>query len=221
MSEDKQNPSPASATEKKPRGPLRMILIGVTALAVLVLGGAIAALGLERARAEKADHPRATVMKTHARSTTSPSATNTGKRASATAASVPRSAAAFVSAIDLAVASVNGQGATSVEIERGGYEVEVQFADGSEVDVFVSPSGKATVQGKRDDPDRTPDPLIATSQVPAIVAAALKATPGAVESISTTDDDGEAFEVTVRQGNGRKVDVHLAADLSVVKAHED
>ncbi|WP_449281828.1 hypothetical protein [Leucobacter sp.] len=133
---------------------------------------------------------------------------------------VPADAEALVDAIDAAVAEAGGAGATSIEVERDGWDVDVVMDDRREIDVHVALDGTATVRSTGDDDDRDSDPLLDTARVPAIVDAALAAAGGgAVESIST-DDGRVRYEVSVDLG-GNDVDVELAEDLGVVAVDDD
>ena len=127
-------------------------------------------------------------------------------------------AAELVAAIDTAVAEVDGLGATSIEIERGGWEVDVLTADGKEIEVLVREDGTVAV-GRSSTAGS--DPVLDTAQVPAIVDAAIAAAgDGTIREISTDDSATVSFEVAVRTSAGRTVDVELAKNLSVVSVDD-
>lgn len=128
-------------------------------------------------------------------------------------------------AAETAIASVNGTGATLIEIGSRGYDVEVVRADGSEVDVIVRPDG-STAQD--DDGDgRHADRAIELERLGAVVDAALAASrsasgvDGTIKGVSTSNDAGVAYKAKIRLSDGREADVALGADLSVVKASVD
>ncbi len=134
-------------------------------------------------------------------------------------------------AADAALAEVDGSGVSSIDVERGGYEVEVQLAENREVDVFVPADGGAAERSGSDDADRTPDPVLDLERLDELVDAALAAASdtadpagggeGVIDSISASDDRGVAFEITVRFVAGGEVEVDLADDLSVVATDLD
>lgn len=134
---------------------------------------------------------------------------------------VPADAASLVDAIDAAVAEVGGAGATSIEVERDGWDVDVVLDDRREIEVHVALDGTATVRETGDDDDRDSDPLLDTGRIPAIVDAALAAAGGGtIESIST-DDGRVRYDVSVELGDGRDVDVELAEDLTLISVDDD
>jgi hypothetical protein len=113
------------------------------------------------------------------------------------------------------VRAAGGGSATSVEIEDGGWKVDVRLDDGSELDVRVPVSGEPLVRADDDD-DRSSDAPLDPARVADISAAAIAAAGGGtVLSIEAEDDERVRFEVEVLQG-GEDVDVELADDLSVV-----
>lgn len=130
-------------------------------------------------------------------------------------------AASMREAAEAAIAAANGTGASSIDVEHGGYEVEVLLADGSEVDVFVGADGTASVEPSADD-DRRADPALDLAKLGDIVDAALAASnaasgaDGIVDSVSSNDDQGVDYEVSIRLTDGRDADIDLAADLALV-----
>lgn len=233
-------PAPAARAEStepaRPprRGIARPVLIGAaSAAAVLLIGGAVAAIAFSVADNDDARDAQ-NISDTNAggrdagargdedqnRSTTDDSS-GTGQSA---ASAVPADAAALADAIDAAMAAVpGGTGATSVEVERDGWDVDIAHSDGTESDVRVSLDGTAAVRGTDDDVDNTPDPLLDTSRLSAIVDAAIAAAGGGtIDSIATDDDNGRHYyDVDLDLGNGRDSEVVLADDLAVVSVDTD
>ncbi|MBK0418351.1 hypothetical protein JD276_04805 [Leucobacter sp. CSA1] len=144
-------------------------------------------------------------------------------------ASLPASdGAALRDAAEAAIAAVDGAGATSIDVEAGGYEVEVLLSGGTETDVFVPADGGEAELIDRDDSDTTRDPALDLDGLDRIVAAALEeasrvsdGADGRVDSVSSSDDRGVASEVTVRLDADREVEVALDADLGVLSTDLD
>jgi uncharacterized membrane protein YkoI len=138
----------------------------------------------------------------------------------------PVDAAALRAAAEKAISETGAEGATSIDVERGGYEVEVRLLDGTEPDVFVAVDGTVTT-GRDDDRDDSPDPLLDLGRLDAIADAALKAAAssaaadGVIDDISTSDDPGVAYEVSIRLSDDRDADVDLDAKLGVVTVDVD
>lgn len=138
----------------------------------------------------------------------------------------PTDAASLRAAAEQAIAETGASGAISIDVERGGYEIEVRLADGSEPDIFVAVDGTVTAGAARPEGDR-PDPLLNLEKLDGIIGAALASSEqaggaeGEIDSISTTDDRGAAYEVSIRLADGRDADIDLAADLSVVATDID
>lgn len=134
-------------------------------------------------------------------------------------------AASLRDAAEAAIAAADGAGATSIDLEDAGYEVEVLLADGQEVDVFVTADGTATPEPGQDDPRS--DPALDLAQLDTIIEAAFAAaeaegvTGGAIDSVSSSSDQGVAFEVSIRFDRGGDADIDLASDLSLVTADID
>lgn len=231
--------APAESTEparRQRRGIARPVLIGAaSAAAVLLVGGGIAAIAFSVADNNDDARDAQNISDTNTsgrdtgargdddqnRSTTDGSSSGSGQSAQS---AVPADAAALADAIDAAMAAVpGGTGATSVEIERDGWDVDIAHSDGTESDVRVSLDGTATVRGTDDDVDNTPDPLLDTSRLAAIVDAAIDAAGGGtIDSISTDDDNGRHYyDVDLNLGNGRDSEVTLAEDLAVVSVDTD
>lgn len=136
-------------------------------------------------------------------------------------------AAAMRAAAEEAIAETDAKGVTSIDVERIGYEIEVQLADGSEPDVRVAEDGTVTVEKDRQDDDDRPEPLLDLDKLADIQKAALSAVSkqggadGVVDSVSTSDDGRVAYGISVRLPDGRDADVELAADLTVVTVDLD
>lgn len=230
MQQPVANPDAAPAP-KRGRGILKPVLIGtgaaVAVLAVTGIGVAVAdALG------DANDQPRTQPSATAPMASGGPThgsddghddgAAPSGGTSSAAPVDVARltSASAFVDAIDAAVAAAGGGGATSIDVQRDGWKVDVRLDDGSEVEVRVYADGSQAVV-QQDGDDRSGDRVLDTARIAGIVDAATAAAGGgAVESISAEGDDGSAFEVQVRLDGGQDVDVDLADDLSVVSSDD-
>lgn len=227
---DTQRPGTETRTETEtaaapPRRRTRALLLGAAGAALLLLvGGGAFAIG-----ANLADDDRSQPVSSSspAPATTPPPSESDRRSGSDAGASVradqrpATDAAALRSAAERAIAAVNGTGATSIDVERGGYEVEVRLPDGSETEVFVATDGAVTQRAERDADDRR-DPLLDLDRLGDIVDAALAASASAggveaaIDSVSTTEDRGVAYEVSILLADGRDIDVELAADLSVV-----
>lgn len=137
-----------------------------------------------------------------------------------TGSQAPADAASLRAAAESAIAETGAQGATSIEVENGGYEVELRRADGSEIDAFVTADGAVRVASDEDD-DRSDDALIDLDRLSAVTEAAAHAASGAVEKVSTTSRSGAVYEVEVRATDGRDAEVLLDADAVVVSADLD
>ncbi len=120
----------------------------------------------------------------------------------------------LVAAIETAIAAAGGGSATSIEVEGGGWHVDVRLDDGSELDVRVPVSGDALVR-EDDHDDRSSDLALDTARIPAIVDAAVAAAGGgSVRSIESEDDEVR-YEVEVAI-DGDDTDIDLADDLTVL-----
>lgn len=222
----------AAATEREERRrKARPILIGAgAAAAVLLLGGGGIAIGAALSDDDEDDQ----VSLTNSESSPGVQSDDSGQSAApgdddaedesgsgsgGTAGTVPADAAALTEAIDAAIAEANGEGATAIDVERDGYDVDVQLADGSELEVRVALDGAATA--REGDSDTDEDPLLDTSKIGDIIDAALgEAGGGTIESIST-DTGSAAYEVTVDMGNGDDTDIDLDTNLQVLNVDRD
>lgn len=217
---------PAAPAEAAPRRPWlgkRNLLIGTAAaVALLAVGGSAYAIGSQAGHGE---HDRAGVVQgsdgEHAGSTSDHGDSNSdnsdgdheknGKLA-------PSDAASLRAAAEKAITAAGAKGATSIDVESTGYEIEVQLADGSESDVQVATDGTTTVKGSSHDTAKA-HPLLDLNTLDAIQKAALGATSSSgsvVESISTSTTTGTAYEVDIRQSSGQDSTIELATDLKVV-----
>lgn len=148
-----------------------------------------------------------------------------GDRNSAGSNPPPADVAALRAAADKAIAESDAKGVTSIDVRSGGYEVDVQLADGSEPGVFVAVDGTVTVGTDR--PDDRLDPILDLGALDGISKAAVAAAAeaggadGTIDSISTTGESGVAYEVSIRLPDGRSADIDLASDLAVVSSDID
>lgn len=140
-------------------------------------------------------------------------------------ASAPADAAALRAAAEAAIAHVSAEGITSIEIERGGYDIDARLADGSERDLFVTPDGTVRERGNDADDDDD-DPLIDLAQLGDILSAAqsaatdAEAAETAFHSLSTSSSEA-VYEVELRTGARGDAEVELDADLGVVRVDID
>lgn len=215
----------APAATKRGRGLVKPILVG-TGAALVVL--AVAGVGLTVAEAmdDDGDDPVATQS-----SDGSPGASSDGDRddrdghgdhgdrggrdddalvAPDSASSEPTDLA---SAIEAAIGAAGGGAATSIEVERGGWSVDVRLEDGSEVDVRVPESGEPVVRAD-DDGDGSSDAPLDPARIAEISAAATGAAGGGTVLSIESEDDGR-FDVEVAH-DGVDVDVELGSDLAVI-----
>lgn len=142
---------------------------------------------------------------------------------SGTATTTPSDAASLREAADAAVTAAGAEGVISIEVENGGYDVEVRLADGTEPDVFVTTDGTTQVRADDDTDDDDTEPLLDLAKLSDLIAAALQAastatgTDGTIHSVSTSDDASHVYEVDVRMPGGDDVDVDLDAAFAVVE----
>ncbi|OIU86757.1 hypothetical protein [Microbacterium sp. AR7-10] len=139
------------------------------------------------------------------------------------AVSVPVDAAALRTAAETAVEHASAEGITSIEVERGGYDIDARLADGTGVDLFVTAEGAVRERGRDDDGD---DPLIDLAQLGDILAAAQSAArdEGATETTFhalSTSSSGAVYEVELLGGDRTDVEVELDAELGVVRVDVD
>lgn len=136
-------------------------------------------------------------------------------------------ASAGTDAAEQAVAEAGGNGASSVDIEGNGHEVEVELDDGASAEVHVAADGAMRVETEEADRSDQQDPVLDLDALDDAVNAALAASgeagvrDGVVDSVSASDDRGVTYEVSVQGQDGREVDVDLADDFSVVATDLD
>ncbi|MEV7632039.1 hypothetical protein AB0N64_06490 [Microbacterium sp. NPDC089318] len=143
------------------------------------------------------------------------------------AASAPADAAALRAAAEAAIAHASAEGITSIEIERGGYDIDARSADGNEVELFVTPEGAVRERGDDDsNDDSEDDPLIDLAQLADLLAAAQSAaddagaTEAAFHALSTSSS-GAVYEVELRAASRDEVEIVLDADLDTVRVDID
>lgn len=232
---ENENPRPEeNSAETRKKHPLRKrgLLIGAAAaVALIAVGGSAYAIGSNIG--EDDDDRPAVVGNTTTddghvdRNDSEDDGRSGGSQDDARGAGLPASdAAALRAAAEKAVAAAGAAGATSIDVERTGYEIEVQLADGSERDLLVAVDGTITTDTDRPDDDR-PDPVLDLARLADIEKAALAAAAsaggadGVIDSISGSDSPGVAYEVSIRLADGRDADVELAADFSAVTTDLD
>lgn len=205
------NDAAEPTARRRGRGILRPILIGTGAAAVVL---AVAGVGLSIADAfDDDDDDPAPAASTSA--TAEPGDDRDDDSAAAVDGTVPAEPADLAAAIEAAVTAAGGGDATSIEIERDGWKVDVRLADGSEVEVRVPVSGDPVVRAD-DDGDASSDVPLESGRIAQISDAAIAAAGGGtVVSIETEDDADVRFEIEVVVG-GEDVDVELAEDLAVL-----
>lgn len=194
---------------RRGRGILRPLLIGTGAAAVVL---AVAGVGLSIADAMDDDDPAPAASSS---ASAEPGDDRDDDVAAVADGTVPAEPADLEAAIEAAVVAAGGGDATSVEIERDGWKVDVRLADGSEVEVRVPLSGEPVVRADDDGDDSSDLPLDPARVAQISDAAIAAAGGGVVVSIETEDDADVRFEVEVLLGD-EDVDVELAEDLSVL-----
>ncbi|WP_313356849.1 hypothetical protein [Microbacterium sp.] len=142
------------------------------------------------------------------------------------AAWAPADAAALRSAAEAAIEHASAEGITSIEVERGGYNIDAHLADGTEVDLFVTPEGVVRERGDDDANDDRDDPVIDLARLGDILTAAQSAAgdAGAAEAAFhalSTSGSGAVYEVELRGGDRSEVEVDLDAELAVVRVDID
>lgn len=143
------------------------------------------------------------------------------------AVSVPVNAAALRTAAETAIEHASAEGITSIEVERGGYDIDARLADGTGVDLFVTAEGAVRERGRDDaSDDDGDDPLIDLAQLGDILAAAQSAArdEGATETAFhalSTSSSGAVYEVELLGGDRTDVEVELDAELGVVRVDVD
>ncbi|WP_309102487.1 hypothetical protein [Microbacterium sp.] len=226
-------------TTAKPRrrGASRPVLWGVGAgVALLLVGGVGLAVGMEigedldssssqqgsdEDRDERADDGEGDRRDEARSEDRDDDRGESGQSGDLAASDVESLSGAATAALD----ATGGAGVSSIDVERGGYEVEVRFDDDTDADVFVSADGDVSEPRGRDE-GTSAEPVLDLERLDAIADAASSAAPaadgeGTIDAISTSDDDAAAFEVTLRYPDGREFEAALADDLSVVSTDLD
>lgn len=143
------------------------------------------------------------------------------------AASAPVDAAALRTAAEAAIAHASAEGVTSIEIEHGGYDIDVRLDDGTESELFVTPEGAVRERGNDDvNDDDQEDPLIDLDQLGDILTAAQSAASDAGAAETTfhalsTNSSGAVYEVELRTGTRGDAEIDLDADLGTVRVDID
>ncbi|WP_313812813.1 hypothetical protein [Glutamicibacter sp.] len=126
-----------------------------------------------------------------------------------------------------AIAAADAQGVDSIEIERKGYDVEVQLQDGRSTDVHVDGAIKATVTGQTPEKDDDADALLDPAKFDGIIKASQDAVAaagggkGSLASISTTNDGNAYYEISIDLENGKDAEVQLDKNLQVLNTDID
>lgn len=214
--ETRQLPTNSETTET-PRTKRKGLVIGAGAIAALLLAGGIG-VGIAEIGDDDDDNQVRTVAAENQADDDADAGGND------TAGSDPDS---FRDAAEQAVAEAGGTGASSVELEGDGHEVEVELDDGGSAEVHVAADGAMRVDTEDADRFDQQDPVLDLDTLEDVMDAALAASgdagvsDGVVDSVSASDDRGVTYEVSVRGADGREVDVDLAEDLSVVTTELD
>lgn len=213
-----QHDATAASAPKRGRGIVKPILVGVGAAAV-VLGIAGVGLTVAEAMDDDDDEPAATQSTDAPGAATGDDGDDADDRdddvlaAADAASSEPTD---LVTAIEAAIRAAGGGSATSIEVEREGWSVDVRLDDGSDVDVRVPESGEPVVRAD-DDSDSSNDAPLDPARVAAISEAAIAGAGGGTVLSIESEDDGR-FEVELEL-DGQEVDVELGDDLSVIEVN--
>lgn len=228
--------APVVGTENPARGRSRKrrILVGAgAAAALLAFGGGAFAIGAAVADDDEDERPGIHMVGSHDGAHDGQPVQGRGdddrddRDGDGAAGSAPVDEASLRSAAEAAIESASAEGITSIEVERGGYEIDARLADGTEVDLFVTAEGQVRERGDDDaDDDDAADPLIDLGRLGDILAAAQSAADdaGADESAFhalSTSGSGAVYEIELRGGDRSEVEVELDADLGVVRVDID
>lgn len=203
-------------TNTVPRKKRKGIVIGAGAVAALLLAGGVAYGVSENSDDDGDDSNSVRTVAAENRADTDGAPTAAGT-----------DAASFRDAAEQAVAEAGGNGASSVDIEGSGHEVEVELDDGGSAEVHVAADGSMRVETEEADKSDQQDPVLDLDALDDVIDAALAASgeagvrDGVVDSVSSSDDRGVTYEVSVQGQDGREVDVDLADDFSVVATDLD
>lgn len=222
--------TPVESPDRRRRSRKRSLLVGAgAAVALLAFGGGAFAVGAAVADDDEDERPGIHAPGSHdddGQPERGPGDDDQGDRdGDDAAASAPVDEVSLRSAAEAAIASTSADGITSIEVERGGYEVDALLADGTEVDLFVTAEGDVRERGK-DDAKDDDVPLIDLGRLGDILAAAQAAAAdaGATETAFhalSTSSSGAVYEIELRGGDRSDVEVELDADLSVVRVDVD
>lgn len=231
--------APIADTENpgRGRGRTRRILVGAgAAAALLAFGGGAFAIGAAVADDDEDERPGIHMAGSHDGDHDGQPGQGRGdddqadrddRDGDGAAASAPVDEASLRAAAEAAIESASAEGITSIEVERGGYEIDARLADGTEVDLFVTAEGEVRERGDDDaDDDDAADPLIDLGRLGDILAAAQSAAgdAGANESAFhalSTSGSGAVYEIELRGDDRSEVEVELDADLGVVRVDVD
>lgn len=228
--------APVADTENPARGRSRKrrILVGAgAAVALLAFGGGAFAIGAAVADDDDDERPGIHMVGSHDGDHDGQPGQGRGdddrddRDGDGAAGSAPVDEASLRSAAEAAIESASAEGITSIEVERGGYEIDARLADGTEVDLIVTAEGQVRERGDDDaDDDDAADPLIDLGRLGDILAAAQSAADdaGADESAFhalSTSGSGAVYEIELRGGDRSEVEVELDADLGVVRVDID
>lgn len=219
MTENTGNTTHTETTDSTttPRKKRKGLAIGAGAIAALLLAGGVA-YGVSENSANDGNDGTDSVRTV---------AADNQADADAAPATAGTDAASFRDAAEQAVAEAGGNGASSVDIEGNGHEVEVELDDGASAEVHVAADGAMRVETEEADGSDQQDPVLDLDALDDAVDAALAASgeagvrDGVVDSMSASDDRGVTYEVSVQGQDGREVDVDLADDFSVVATDLD
>lgn len=213
MSQNNETPE-TTATTAAPRRKRKGLFIGAGATAALLLAGGVA-YGIAGDTGDNGDSVRSVAAE---------------NRTDSGAPQDPRDlsdAASFRDAAEQAVAEAGGHGASSIDLEGNGHEVDVELDDGGSADVHVATDGAMRIETEEADRSGDEDPALDLAALEDIMEAALAASgdagvrDGYVESVSSSDDRGVTYDVSVRGQDGREVEVDLADDFSVTATELD
>lgn len=205
---------------KRPRTRTMLIAGGAVLGGLLLAGGGIAAGAAIADAVEDDDDDRAVVGATSSHDDRAGGPAG----AEAAAADMGTDSAAELSDLIAAAAAVAEGDPVAIDAERdGSWDVEFRTGAGDETEVRVSPDGTATVisTDTSDDGDRSPQGVLDSATVDALVSAALGETEGRITDLEVDDDATSPYDVTVLTDDARFIDLNLDADFAVLTADVD